>query len=172
MRTLRVQAVGGALVMVVVLASCGTPDEAGPGQFVCTVERDVEPVAGVLTSFGEIASTSWCLIAPPEGDSRVPGPTDERLVGVLAGADHRVVRDILRDTGREFVVATPEEIPAEISKLLPKNADWVESEAFNEEATGSLYDGRFYFDRKSNRVLFDCSNPVPADGSPPNVVVG
>lgn len=172
MRTLPVQTVGGALVMAVLLVSCGTSDETGSGKFACAVEREVEPVAGVLTSFGEIASTSWCLIAPPEGESRVPGPTDQRLVGVLAGADDHVVRDILSDTGREFAVATPEEIPAEISKLLPKNADWVESQAFNAEATGSLYEGRFYFDRKSNRVLFDCSNPVPEDGSPPNVVVG
>lgn len=48
----------------------------------------------------------------------------------------------------------------------------LESEAFNEEATGALYDGRFYFDDKSNRVLFDCSNPVRKDGPPPSVVVG
>ncbi|MGW8671387.1 hypothetical protein [Streptomyces niveus] len=145
---------------------------AEQGEFVCTVERTVEPLVGVLTSFGEIASTSWCLIASPEGDGRVPGPTDERLVGVLVGADAQVVRDLLRERRGEFVVTAPDEIPAEISELLPEGAEWVESQAFNEEATGALYDGRFYFDKKSNRVLFDCSNPVREDGPPPSVVVG
>ncbi|MFC9744639.1 hypothetical protein [Streptomyces niveus] len=146
-------------------------DGAEQEEFVCTVERTADPIARTLTSLGEIASTSWCLIAP-EVDGRVPGPTDERLVGVLAGADAQVVRDILRERGGEFVVTAPAEIPAEISELLPEGAEWVESQAFNEEATGALYDGRFYFDKKSNRVLFDCSNPVRKDGPRPNVVVG
>ncbi|MGW8457108.1 hypothetical protein ACWGLO_37030 [Streptomyces niveus] len=160
--------------MAVVLPSCGAegPDAAERGEFVCTVERTADPIARTLTSFGEIASTSWCLIAPPEVDGRVPGPTDERLVGVLAGADAQVVRDLLRERRGEFVVTAPDEIPAEISELLPEGAEWVESQGFNEEATGALYEGRFYFDKKSNRVLFDCSNPVRKDGPPPNVVVG
>lgn len=102
----------------------------------------------------------------------MPGPTDERLVGILTTRDGRVVGNALRTQGLGFTEAAPEEIPVEISELLPAGADWMESETFNTEITGSLYDGRFFLDRKTNRVLFDCSNPVKPGSSPPNVVVG
>lgn len=108
-----------------------------------------------------------------QGRSRLPGPTDTRLVGMLTAEDASVVREILDDpaTGGDFDAVSPENIPVEIAKALPEGAQWVESRDFNQEVTGPLYEGRFYVDRKSHRVLFDCSNPVSQD-PPPNVVVG
>ncbi|MEV4992582.1 hypothetical protein [Streptomyces niveus] len=177
-RLLVARAVSCALPVVFLVASCGADSSAEPEAeavekpFACSVEQETEPIAATFKKFGEVASTSWCLIGGSSESDRVPGPTDERLVGILTTRDGRVVGDALRTQSLGFTEAAPEEIPVEISELLPAGADWVESETFNVEITGSLYDGRFFLDRKTKRVLFDCSNPVKPGSAPPNVVVG
>ncbi|MFI6081265.1 hypothetical protein ACIBBB_09850 [Streptomyces sp. NPDC051217] len=165
--------------LVFLVASCGADRpaereaEVADKPFACIVEQEIEPIAATFEKFGDVASASWCLIgASGDETGRAPGPTDERLVGILTARDGQVVGNALRTQVLGFTEAAPEEIPVEISELLPAGANWVESEKFNADITGSLYDGRFFLDKKTNRVLFDCSNPVKPGSGPPNVVVG
>lgn len=86
-RSLAVRGLACVLPGVFLLSSCGAdrPVERDVAEkpFACSVERDAEPIAATFGKFGEIDSTSWCLIGGSDESDRVPGPTDERLVGIL-----------------------------------------------------------------------------------------
>ncbi|MCP3820394.1 hypothetical protein NLX86_20525 [Streptomyces sp. A3M-1-3] len=157
------------------LASCGSEtDTDGPAHRLvgqCTVRQDVDQITARFPEFRELEYTSWCGITP-KSESRVPGPTDVRLVGVLNSMDDAAVRKYVEDPALSFKPLAPRDVPSEIAKVLPEGAQWMASEQFDKLITGDLYSGTFYVDKKSAHVLFDCMNPIRRDGPAPTLTTG
>lgn len=165
-----------SLVTALTLTSCGSRTQAtdspsGGLDGECTVRQEIDQVTARFPVFKELESTSWCGIMP-KNDSRVPGPTDVRLVGVLNSVDDGAVRKHVEDPALSFTPIAPQDVPPEIAKALPAGAQWMASEQFDKLITGELYSGAFYIDKKSAQVLFDCMNPIRKDGPSPRVVTG
>ncbi|WP_418955423.1 hypothetical protein [Streptomyces tritici] len=166
-RALRMPAV--ALLTLLSAVSCGSaergPEEKGPA---CAVSRKTEPVTARFPSFGPLRSASWCGYPLGGGDGDrlgPPGPTDVRFVGLFEAVDEKAVRRDLDDPALRFEAATPPaDLPAEVRALLPAGAEWRASARV--DATIAADSGRFYYDRRSGRVLFDCVNPRRQDASP------
>lgn len=159
-----------ALLTVLTVSSCGTAvsDDGGT----CKVRHEIDQITSRFPSFKQLESTSWCGIEPETDNSRVPAQANIRLVGVLNAMDDKAVLKDLDDPGLQFKPAAPQEVPAEIAKLLPEGAEWMMSEQVNKRITEDLYFGSFYYDKRSGQVLFDCSNPHRKDGPAPSVTVG
>ncbi|MFJ9741918.1 hypothetical protein [Streptomyces sp. NPDC101166] len=163
-----------SLVTALTLTSCGSETQATdspPRRLVgeCTVRQEIDQVTARFPAFKELESTSWCGITP-KSESRVPGPTDVRLVGVLNSVDDAAVRKHVEDPALSFKPLAPQDVPSEIEKALPEGAQWMASEQFDKLITGDLYSGTFYIDEKSAQVLFDCMNPIRKDEPAPSVV--
>ncbi|MFJ4776610.1 hypothetical protein [Streptomyces sp. NPDC088762] len=176
-------ALGRALPLVATAAvlaastSCATPgapqQQKGHGRLmgVCEARTELDQIGARFPEFGPLASTTWCGMVPAQ-DSRVPGPTDVRLFGVLTPQDPATVRVYLDDPSYAFTPSAPEDVPAEIGASLPPDAEWVSSEKLTRAVTGGRYDGDFLLDRRSGRVLFDCLDPHRKDTPSPAVTPG
>ncbi|AVV42343.1 hypothetical protein C6376_13820 [Streptomyces sp. P3] len=170
-------ALRGALVVaaVVSVGSCGSPEQQGsaPGtdgaSAGCEVRDTTQQVADRFSALGKVVSTEWCAMDLAGGSSRVPGPSDIRMVGYFetTAAD---MKEILGGSGRTFEKAQPEDIPDPLSGSVGGKTEWVTSPEVNEEITGGLYTATFYFDRNSHKVLFDSVNPTRTEDE--GVVVG
>ncbi|KAB1149863.1 hypothetical protein F7R91_03205 [Streptomyces luteolifulvus] len=142
-----------ALGAATVLAACTPTAKGADGD---KVRTDLKPLERRFTALGPMSDAHWLGTALGT-DSRVPGPTDVRVVGTAqlkAGA----VAAILRT--RDFQHEPPSGIPAQLTKYLPKNAKWVHSPAFDDELTGGTYPGTFHLDPDTDRVYFDTTNPT------------
>ncbi|MEH0544930.1 hypothetical protein QA802_18115 [Streptomyces sp. B21-105] len=160
-------ALKGALVVAVLVSvgSCGSPEPRGsaPGtdgtSAGCEIRDTTQQVADRFSALGKVVSTEWCAMDLTGGSSRVPGPSDIRMVGCFetTAAD---MQKILGGSGRTFQKAEPEDIPDPLSGSVGGKTEWVTSPEVNEEITGGLYTATFYFDRDSHKVLFDSVNPT------------
>ncbi|MDX3646280.1 hypothetical protein [Streptomyces sp. MB09-02B] len=163
----------GALVLAAIVpvmvsvGSCGSePRGSAPGtdsaSAGCEIRDTTQQVADRFSGLGEVVTTEWCAMDLVGGSSRVPGPSDIRMVGYFetTAEDMKAVLDA---PGRTFEKAEPEGIPAALGGSTSGKTEWLTSTEANEEITAGLYTGTFYFDRASNKILFDAVNPTRAD---------
>ncbi|MFF7386889.1 hypothetical protein ACFZAE_00245 [Streptomyces scabiei] len=160
----------GALVLaaIVSVGSCGSPEPRGsspgpdsaPGG--CEIRDTTQQVADRFSALGRVVTAEWCAMDLSGGSSRVPGPTDIRMVGSFetTAEDMKAVLDA---PGRTFEKDGPEDIPDALSASMPENHEWLTSSDVDEEITQGLYTAAFYFDPASNRILFDTVNPTRTD---------
>lgn len=168
-----------AVAAIVSVGSCGhsgprvsAPETDGMSAG-CEVRDTTQQVADRFSGLGKVVSTEWCSMDLTGGSSRVPGPSDIRMVGYFETTAADMTR-ILDDQDREFVQVEPVDIPEPLSRSVSRSVGgesaWVTSTEIDEEITGGLYTAAFYFDRASNRVLFDSVNPARTQDE--GVVVG
>lgn len=155
------------------VTSCGSPTQvvadrsprasAAPAKE-CTVRTDSDPIKKRFPQFGEPKRSHWCSIVLGKGDSRVPGPTDVRLVGVVE-VTPEVMEKISGADPSGFAPARPEDVPSPISEAFPeiREGKWVESARFDESVTRGLYTAGFCLNRSAHLILVDSVNPAPAD---------
>jgi hypothetical protein len=170
-------ALKGALVLaaIVSVGSCGSSEPQGSAPETdgasagCEIRDTTQQVADRFSGLGKVVSTEWCAMDLTGGSSRAPGPSDIRMVGYFetTAAD---MKEILGGPRRTFEKAEPEDIPDPLSGSVGGKTEWVTSPEVNEEITGGLYTATFYFDRDSNKVLFDSVNPTRTEDE--GVVVG
>ncbi|MEU0566877.1 hypothetical protein ABZ297_16005 [Nonomuraea sp. NPDC005983] len=110
--------------------------------------------------FGNVSAAHWCGIVLTEQNSRVPGPTDIRLVGIVR-LSPSAWKKVLA-AGGDFEQTVPSNVPDEIRQKCAADAQWTFSEAFDTAVTGDAYSGRFYVDFVSRSILIDVVNPQPA----------
>ncbi|MFF3653051.1 hypothetical protein ACFYXV_30975 [Streptomyces sp. NPDC002181] len=154
-----------ALLTAVTVSSCttGGSDEAGA----CEVRHELDQITSRFPSFRQLESTSWCGIDPDKPSRWLPSQNEIRLVGVLNAVDDQAVLKDLDNPELGFRTVVPENVPPEIAKLLPEQAEWMMSDRVNKDITEDLYSGSFYYDKRSGQVMFDCWNPMRKDGPAP-----
>ncbi|MFF0291462.1 hypothetical protein [Streptomyces sp. NPDC005262] len=150
-----------ALGLATVLVACTSTAKSADGNGVRT---DSEPLERRFVALGPLSGAHWLGVVLGTPDSRVPGPTDVRVVGfarLRAGA----VASIVGATRRGFRSAKPDQLPSTLVQFMPKKARWVRSESFDRQVTGETYSGMFYFDPGADWVYFDTVNPSVASGA-------
>ncbi|MET7642771.1 hypothetical protein ABZS83_03785 [Streptomyces sp. NPDC005426] len=150
-----------ALGLAAVLVACTSTAREKDGN---EVRTDSEPLERRFATLGPLSDAHWLGVVLGTTDSRIPGPTDLRVVGfaqLRAGA----VASIVGASQRGFQAEKPPRLPEELAPFMPKNARWVRSESFDRQVTGETYPGRFYFDAATDRVCFDTINASVAAGS-------
>ena len=143
-------ALGLATVLTACTSTAKSTDSTG-------VRTDPEPLERRFVTLGRLSDAHWLGVALGT-DSRVPGPTDVRLVGfaqLRAGG----VASIAGASQRGFQPATPSGVPEKLVQFTPRNARWVRSESFDRQVTGETYSGAFYLDPGADWVYFDTTNP-------------
>ncbi|MGW0704919.1 hypothetical protein ACWD4G_02900 [Streptomyces sp. NPDC002643] len=159
-------ALKGALVAAAILSvgSCGSsePQGSAPGtdsaSAGCEIRDTTQQVADRFSALGEVITTEWCAMNLTTDPSRAPGPSDIRMVGYFE-TTAEAMKTVLDAPDRTFEKAQPEDIPDPLSGSVTGKTEWLTSPEVNEEITAGLYTATFYFDRASNRVLFDTINP-------------
>ncbi|SHI25890.1 hypothetical protein SAMN05444521_6345 [Streptomyces sp. 3214.6] len=159
-----------ALLIAASTGACGARQTAsevnGSSGPECLVRKETAQIVNRFDEFGRIASASWCGVVLNSGKSRLPAPSDVRLVGILTPQEADVVRAISSDPAFDFRNASLPSLPVKIKQLLPPGAKWIASDNFNSKVTQGEYVGSFYFDSAASRILFDClSPPVKSDGN-------
>lgn len=152
--------------------SCAAPSGAGadgpprasasPAEKKCDVRTEPEPIRKRFLQLGEPRRTRWCAIVLGVENSRVPGPTDVRMVAVVEVTPDALKRILVYGT---FAPAVPENVPPALVDAVPelRDARWTASEAFDASVTREAYTGTFYVDRAKRLVLVDAVNPGAAD---------
>ncbi|MFF6780331.1 hypothetical protein [Streptomyces sp. NPDC012510] len=164
-----------AVAVIVSVGSCGSSEPRGSapqadhGSAGCEVRDTTQQVADRFSGLGKVVSAEWCAIDLTGGSSRVPGPSDIRMVGCFE-TTATDMRRILDDRDREFERVETVDVPEPLRRCVGGPSEWVTSTEIDEEITGGLYTATFSFDRLSNRVLFDTVNPVRTQDE--GVVVG
>ncbi|WP_329139316.1 hypothetical protein OG552_33095 [Streptomyces sp. NBC_01476] len=149
-----------ALGLATVLAGCTSTAKSTDSK---EVRTDTEPLERRFVTLGPLSDAHWLGVVLGTG-SRVPGPTDVRVVGfaqLRAGA----VASIVGASQLGFQPAMPSRLPAELMRFMPENARWVRSGSFDGQVTGETYSGAFYFDLGADWVYFDTINPSAVAGS-------
>lgn len=150
-----------ALSLATVLVACTSTAKSTDGN---EVRTDSEPLERRFATLGPLSDAHWLSVVLGTPDSRVPGPTDFRVVGfaqLRAGA----VASIVGASRRDFQPAKPNQLPETLVQFMPKRARWVRSESFDRQMTGETYSGVFYFDPGADWVYFDTTNPSVAPSS-------
>lgn len=153
------------LAAIVSVGSCGSSEPRGsaPGtdraSAGCGIRDTTQQVADRFSALGKVVTTEWCAMDLAGGSSRVPGPSDIRMVGYFetTAEDMKAVLDA---PDRTFEKAEPEDIPDALGASTSEETEWLTSPEVNEEITAGLYTATFFFDRTSNKILFDAVNPT------------
>ena len=152
-----------ALGLAAVLSACTSTH--GKSTASGGVRTDLEPLERRFTAFGPLSDAHWLGVAlGSDNDSRVPGPTDVRVVGfarLRAGA----VAALKGASQRGFQPAQPRRLPDELVPFMPEDARWVRSESFDRQMTGERYSGTFFLDAGADWVYFDTTNPSALSSS-------
>lgn len=149
-----------ALGLATVLAACAPRAKSTDSK---AVRTDPEPLERRFVTLGPLSDAHWLGIVL-SADSRVPGPTDVRVVGfaqLIAGG----VASIAGALQLGFQPATPSRLPDRLVQFMPKSARWVRSESFDRQVTGETYSGAFYLDPGADWVYFDTTNPSAVSSS-------
>ncbi|WP_432029624.1 hypothetical protein [Streptomyces sp. 1222.5] len=152
-----------ALGLAAVLSACTSThgESADSGG----VRTDPEPLERRFTALGPLSDAHWLgVVLGTDHDSRVPGPTDVRVVGfarLRAGA----VAALQGASPRGFQPAQPRRLPHTLVPFMPEKARWVRSESFDRHMTGERYSGTFFLDPGADWVYFDTTNPSALSSS-------
>ncbi|MEU2234862.1 hypothetical protein [Streptomyces vietnamensis] len=156
----------GVLLLIALVGGCAgaaEPPARTASQQAPEIERDRKPVERRFPQFGNFTGVAWAAAPLGVADSRVPGPTDVRMSGVvtLAKAD---VRRLLK----EYHWAPAEELPdvlGSVAPRVPAGAAWRTSEAFTSAVTGEAYSASFHLDPVAGVMVFDAVDPTAVEGS-------
>ncbi|WP_406729700.1 hypothetical protein WJ438_15570 [Streptomyces sp. GD-15H] len=159
-----------ALVLAALtLSGCGRgPDsaDAGPGRETRApqsadpgVRQDRQPVRTHFPELGDFSSVIWKEEILGKDTSRVPGPSDVRVSGVVRLADADVAR-LKDDYAWRHEPSTPV-VLSDIRPHVPAGTHWQTSEDFTAAVTQEHYSGAFHADFEQRIVVFDAINPEP-----------
>jgi hypothetical protein len=148
------------LTGLLLLTGCGDDRDAPRGapaasSSVEAVRQDAGPVRARFPELGDFQDVRWQASVLGGTDSRVPGPTDVRMSGVVRLTPEKA--DYLRTAYRwEDAPAAPEVLGG-VARRLPSGASWRISDEFGESLRNSA---AMHVDFARNVVVFDARNPA------------
>ncbi|MFK4221581.1 hypothetical protein [Streptomyces sp. NPDC019890] len=124
------------------------------------VRTDSEPLLRRFRAIGQLSDPHWLGYNPNDsGRETIPDQDPRIRVVGIAQLPAGVVASVVRSSAYGFALGSPSKVPEALAQFLPEHPQWMNSPRYDRHITKSVYQGHFYFDRGTDRVYFDTTNP-------------